>query len=101
VSYAVTGREVTPIEQHIHSFLELIPLLAVVCVAALHWSQFEALFGIGAATPRFSVSLKAEPLPALYVICLFAAIIVLVVLPYLEELYRCWQAPSRPSRGSN
>jgi hypothetical protein len=30
VSYATTAREVTPIEQHVHSFLEMIPLMAIV-----------------------------------------------------------------------
>ncbi len=29
VSYAVTARDVTPIEQHVHSFLELVPLMAI------------------------------------------------------------------------
>lgn len=32
VSYAVTARRVSPLEQHIHSFLELIPLMAI-CVS--------------------------------------------------------------------
>jgi hypothetical protein len=45
VSYATTARTVTPIDQHVHSFLEMIPLMAIVCVVSIHWSQFLALFG--------------------------------------------------------
>ena len=33
VRYAITAREVPPIEQHMHSFLEIIPLTAIVWVA--------------------------------------------------------------------
>ena len=44
VSYAVTRREVTPIEQHVHSFLEMVPLMAISFIAVLHWPQFSALF---------------------------------------------------------
>jgi hypothetical protein len=35
VSYATTLRTVTPIEQHVHSFLEIIPLMAIVSVVSL------------------------------------------------------------------
>ncbi|HTJ55064.1 MAG TPA: diguanylate cyclase, partial [Nitrosospira sp.] len=44
VSYAVTARDVTPIEQHVHSFLEMIPLMAILFVVSRHWDQFLALF---------------------------------------------------------
>jgi hypothetical protein len=47
VSYAVTLREVKPIEQHVHSFLEMVPLMAVAFVCVLHWPQVLAPFGIG------------------------------------------------------
>ena len=35
VSYAVSKRRVGPIEQHVHSFLEMIPLLALVLVVVV------------------------------------------------------------------
>src|SRR5690242_18849590 len=54
VRYAVTAREVAPNEQHVHSFLEIIPLMAIVCVVSLHWGQFLALFGAGEETARFT-----------------------------------------------
>ena len=47
VSYATTARTVAPVDQHVHSFLEMIPLMALVSVVSLHWGQFLALFGGG------------------------------------------------------
>ncbi|SHH71083.1 diguanylate cyclase [Pollutimonas bauzanensis] len=88
VSYAVTARRVTPVEQHIHSFLEMIPLIAIICVVALHWGQFQALFGFGVESAEFGLAWKTEPLPVIYVLALMAFIVVLAVVPYVEELVR-------------
>ena len=35
VGYAVTRREVTPIEQHLHSFLEMVPLMAISFISGI------------------------------------------------------------------
>jgi hypothetical protein len=47
VRYAVTAHEVALIDPHVHSFLEMIRLMAIVCVVSFHWRQFLALFGQG------------------------------------------------------
>lgn len=88
VSYAVGGRNVTPFEQHVHSFLELVPLMAIVLVVSRHWSQFQALLGLGDEAARFGLVAKNEPLPVAYIVTLFALILVFELLPYLEELWR-------------
>jgi Trk-type K+ transport system membrane component len=88
VSYASATREVTPIEQHVHSFLEMLPLLGVLMVIVLHWSQFLALFGLSNETARFEIALKEEPLPVVYVTVALTAVVIFEILPYLEELYR-------------
>ncbi len=91
VSYAVTAREVTPIEQHVHSFLELLPLMAVSFIAVLHWPKAQALLGLRKdEDPGFR--LKRDPVPTGYVVTLLGLIGVLEVLPYLEEMYRDWRA---------
>ncbi|WP_110877707.1 diguanylate cyclase [Franconibacter helveticus] len=89
VSYAVTAREVSPIEQHVHSFLEMVPLMALLLVISRHWEQFLSLFGFGPTKADFSLSFKSEPLPVSYVAVLLTAILLLEVVPYLEELVRC------------
>lgn len=88
VSYAVTARNVTPIEQHIHSFLEMIPLMAILFIVSLHWGQFQALFGFGSETARFDLNWKEEPLPATYVISIMAVILTFELIPYIEEFFR-------------
>lgn len=100
VRYAVTARRVGPIEQHVHSFLEIIPLLAIVCVVTLHWTQFLALFGAGPEVPQYTVRSKNEHLPGAYLVCLFAAIVLFVLIPYGEELLRGIRAASARSRKS-
>jgi hypothetical protein len=86
VHYANATREVKPIEQHIHSVLEMMPLTGLLMVVALHWQEFIALFGFAPA--RFEIVLKAEPLPWAYIVSMLSLTLLFEVLPYLEELLR-------------
>jgi hypothetical protein len=95
VRYAVSRRRVTAVEQHIHGFLEMLPLLAIICLITLHWGQFLALFGAGHEPARFRIELKSEPLPFVYIVSLCAAILILELLPYAEELLRGLRAHSQ------
>jgi hypothetical protein len=88
VSYATEKRMVTPIEQHVHSFLEILPLMGLVLVVVLHWGQFLALFGLGTEAARFDITLKQPPLPWGYVLSVLAAALLFELLPYIEELIR-------------
>jgi hypothetical protein len=88
VSYAIDKRYVSPLEQHVHSFLEMIPLMAGSFVTVLHWSQLLALFGLGTEPARFSTAWKSEPLPVLYIAAVLGAALLFELLPYLEELWR-------------
>jgi hypothetical protein len=92
VSYAIDKRYVSPLEQHVHSFLEMIPLMAGSFVAVLHWPQLLALFGLGTEPARFSIAWKSEPLPVLYITSVLGASLLFELLPYLEELWRGWRA---------
>jgi hypothetical protein len=91
VKYAESRREVTPNEQHIHGLLEVVPLMAASFLTVLHWDQARALVGVGGDNPRFRPQLKRRPLPASYVAGLGAAISAFVVVPYAEEIWRCWR----------
>src|SRR4051812_42255753 len=88
VSYAIERRYVSPFEQHVHSFLEMIPLMAGSFIAVLHWPQFIALFGFGSEAPRFAIEWKSEPLPVVYIFAVLGAALLLELLPYLEEFWR-------------
>jgi hypothetical protein len=86
VRYAAARREVTPTEQHVHSFLEMLPLMGLLLVIALYWPSFAALFGAG--TPDLSLRWKEAPLPIFYIATMLALTALLEFLPYLEELVR-------------
>lgn len=88
VSYAVTRREVTPIEQHVHSYLEMMPLMAIAFVSVLHWPQLLGLVGLGEGEADKRIRLKRRKLPARYLATVLSANVVLELLPYLEELWR-------------
>ena len=87
-SFANDKRRVTPVEQQIHSFLELLPLAAMLIVIILHWPQFLSLWGLGAETARYRIVMKPDPLPWTYVTAFLAAVLIFELLPYLEELVR-------------
>jgi hypothetical protein len=86
VRLANATRRVSPIEQHVHSFLEMIPLMALVLVVLLHWPAFLSLFGRGPAS--FALHLKQPSLPALYIAAVLTAICFMVIAPFAEELLR-------------
>lgn len=88
LSYATHTRGITPIEQHVHSFLEMLPLMGLTMIAVLHWGQFLALFGLGSEAARFDIALKPRPLPWLYVTAVLGAVLLFELLPYVEELLR-------------
>jgi len=88
VSYAVSARKVTPVEQHIHSFLEMLPLMALLLIISRHWNEFLALFGLNDDAASFDIRLRADPLPVTYIVVIFSGIILFEFLPYLEEYFR-------------
>ena len=92
VSYAVEHREVRPIEQHVHSFLEMVPLMALLLVVVRHWDQFLALVGLGSEPARFVLEWKVRPLPVAYLAMVLAGAFVLEFVPYLQELRRALRA---------
>lgn len=86
VRFASSQREISPVEQHVHAVLEMLPLAGLLMVLALHWSQFVSLLGFG--TPNLSLVLKSQPLPISYIITMLTLTALLEVLPYVEELIR-------------
>jgi hypothetical protein len=101
VTYAIKTRTVIPAEQHVHSFLEMLPLMAISIMVLLHWNQFAALFGMGPEHADWALRIKESPLPRKYVLWLMGAIAVFELLPYMEELRRTWrQRATLPGKAS-
>ena len=89
VRYANRTREVPPFEQMVHSFLEILPLMALGLLAVLHWRDVLALAGYAPPPQSFTFRLKEPPLPLWYVLSVMGAAAIFNALPYGEELLRC------------
>lgn len=99
VRYATSKRKIVPIEQNIHSFLDMIPLMAVSFIVILHWTDFLSLFALGPKVADFSLHRKIGAVPSLeYTTVFLATAIALVEIPYAEELLRCVRAERSRSR---
>ncbi|MFG2720198.1 diguanylate cyclase [Streptomyces sp. NPDC048416] len=92
VSFATGRREVRPVEQHIHSFLEVLPLTAMAFVACLHPEAVRAAVRGGPGPDDWKLLPKEHPLPARYLAALGVTIALGVGLPYAEEMKRCLRA---------
>lgn len=98
VAYADMRRKVSTVEQHVHGLLERLPWFAFVMLTILHWQSATA--GLGGE--GFALAAKARPLPTAYVAGVLSAVVLLGVLPFGEEIFRCWRARKkerRPARG--
>jgi hypothetical protein len=100
LEFAAHQREISPVEQQVHSFLELMPLMTIALLTTLHWPEFRALApGHARHSALLAVRPREKPLPAGYVLGLLGAITLLNGLPYLEEVLRCWRAARSRDRG--
>ena len=95
VAYADDRRKVTPTEQHVHGFLERVPLMATAFLTVLHWDQAQSMVGIGGKAD-WKLKPKRRQLSRKYRAGLLAAVTALVAVPYGEELVRCVRAGHQP-----
>lgn len=79
VSYTDARRYISPFEQLVHGFMDVLPLVAVAIFGVLHWPQISA--GPGGASLTL---VRSEPAR----LWLLASFVVLAGVPILEELVR-------------
>ena len=79
-TYTSPRRYVSPAEQHVHSYLELLPLFALVIVTVMHWDAVRAA--------DFTLALRDPPLSLRYTAGV-SAVVGLALIPILEEWWRC------------
>jgi hypothetical protein len=91
VTYADGRREISPTEQHVHGFLERVPMMAAVFLTVLHWDQARSVFGLE-GDPDWRLKPKRRRLSLSYRVGILAAVSGLIALPYAEELLRCVRA---------
>lgn len=79
VSYTDGRRHISPVEQLVHGFMDVLPIMAVALIGVLHWSEIAT----PADTPIFSLrSLESGR------VLLVGSFVVLSGVPIIEELVR-------------
>lgn len=79
--FVAPRRAISPLEQMVHSFMELLPLAGLLLLCALHHDQF--------SRPEWGLEWKRFPLPTAYLVVALGTIALLNLLPLLEEAHRC------------
>jgi hypothetical protein len=89
LSYAGRRRRIAPVEQMLHSFLEVLPIAALLLLLAFRWPTVEAL-----REALADLTFRPSPfaLPSWYVAMLAISALALGIGPYAEELWRCLRA---------
>jgi hypothetical protein len=85
--YTVPRRDVRPMEQMVHSFMEILPLLLLGLLAVMGWDRI-----FDSAARDFALRATRAPWPPAYLASVAAAVLLLNVLPMAEETLRCWRA---------
>src|SRR5918997_2668945 len=88
LKYTLPRREIPPIEQQVHAYLELLPLVAIALITVMHWPETKSLFGLGTGPIDWSLRLRKSSLSLRYRIGLLTAVTLLNAIPYIEELWR-------------
>jgi hypothetical protein len=91
VAYASKLRPPSATEQHIHSFLEVLPVTGLAFSICLNPENFARLLGRGERPRRFRLVRKRHPLPPLYDAVVIALATLVLGVPHAEELLRCYR----------
>ena len=86
IAYTASRRYISPPEQHVHSYMEILPLAATAALVILHWDSFVAIFADGAAS--WLVTPRQQALPGAAAAAVAAGFVAAGVA-IVEELYRC------------
>ncbi|MER6471639.1 diguanylate cyclase [Streptomyces collinus] len=88
-----SDREVSPLEQHVHSFLESLPFGALASLMCLHSDHVRSLVRGGRGDPdAWRLVRRRRPLSPGYLAAVGLAVGACVLVPYGEELLRCRRA---------
>ena len=90
VKYALHKREISIMETHVHSFLEVLPFVIVGLIVCINWSAFVDLITLN-WTNHFSLVVREKPLDFWYVCGYVTLMLIADVVPFAEEFYRCWR----------
>jgi hypothetical protein len=95
IAYTTGRRYISPLEQHVHSYMEMLPVVATALLVILYWSAFAAIFN--GANADWTLALRQQPLPT-GGLATVAIGFVLAGLAVAEEYVRCVRHRSRDGR---
>ena len=93
--YTSSRRFISPFEQHVHSHLEYLPIVAVLLVVLLNWREFLGLFGVGEPSVSWALRWKNPPVPWPYVVEVLVPVVAVQGALLTEELWRSARARQR------
>jgi hypothetical protein len=82
-------RKVSPVEQMVHSFQEMLPLASLLLLATMAWDQALAIVGAGPAPADWTLRAKAQPLPWPLLAAGIVATLLFNVVPLAQETAAC------------
>src|SRR5262249_14427961 len=98
VKFALHNREISILETHVHSFLEVLPFVIVALIVCINWPAFVDLVTFN-WTGNMSLEWKRQPIASNYITGYFFTLLVIDVLPYIEEFIRCWRYQKKAKQG--
>ncbi|MFD0740143.1 hypothetical protein ACFQZQ_12740 [Lysobacter koreensis] len=99
VRYAAARRHISPFEQFVHNFLNVLPLAALAIVIVLHWPAFQALLALAEAPPNaWTLQWREPPFERAVIAAVLVASLLFGLLPGVIEFVRTLAA--RPPAGS-
>jgi hypothetical protein len=96
-AYSTPRRYISPLEQHVHSHLEYVPLIAVALVVLMHWEGFLGLLSLPGGTADFGIRLKRAPLSGAVILAVLVPVFLVQGTLLAEEAIRTGRA-ARPTR---
>jgi hypothetical protein len=80
VSYTEGRRYISPLEQHAHGFMDVLPIVGVCLIGVMNWNELQA--------SPWTLKWKQPPIPGLQGVALIGSYFILAGVPIFEELLR-------------
>lgn len=80
VSYTEGRRYISPLEQHAHGFMGVLPIVGICLIGVLNWNELQAA--------SWTLDWKQPPIPGWQCVALIGSYFVLAGVPIFEELLR-------------
>lgn len=100
LAWAASHRPVPWFEQWVHGVQQAMPWAWLTGWMIVYAPQALALLGLGGESRDWGLRPRQEPLPAGYVAAFLASSLLLVVLPFAYEWWRCWRARTHVGNSS-